>query len=173
MGTTEEVFRTEIKNTTYATTKYTATYAHDLAPVVAAVLGTKLMTLIMVPVSKGLESMRAPSDEGDGDIETALAVAVAEVLVSLEEPEVMATLAVELAERARLHSGGLSRWLKMILVNTTADPIRILGDGAQATRGNPQSVVTHYDTHFGAGFRGLYEALSVALWVLRINLGEA
>lgn len=181
MGTTDKKYTKAWGRRTYTTTKFPADQAINLYAQVAPLLGPKLMSLIMVPVASAIEALRtAKPGEGDDPPEidlSGLAVSVMEVMVSLEEPQVLGPLVSDFLERAAdlpKERGGLAGLLKYVFHYTTCYPITIAEgmEGGDQSKGG-ESIVTHYNTHFGPSMQSVREQIEVAIWILRLNLGKA
>lgn len=159
--------QTVIEGVTYTTETFPASEAFDLYAEVSAVIPEEVMTLIMLPVSQAVQKKRKGELEDGENIDAAINVSMQDLVVTLETPGIMAKIIKTVLQEAADVPGGISRLMKKVLRRTHGQPLRVAGfEGAG-------SVVTHFDTHFGADVAGMKEALAVCVWVLRLNLGAA
>lgn len=117
-------------------------YTYTVTPYPASVSVDLLPRLSRLLGEKGMQLLFAPTAE--------------ELAVIMAEPEVIAALVSSAMQRAGELPGGLSSFCKELLATTEVDRVRI-GDAE-----GKGSIVTHFDTHFAARLKHLFDVVTFA-----------
>lgn len=157
-------------NITYQCKTFPASEAYNLYADIGSVVPEKVLKLIMLPVSGLIEQKRKGKLEQGESIDKAIGVNMEGMVAMLETPGVIATIGKEIFREAADYPGGIAALMKKVLRQTTATPLRTGLKGGGDQIGDLQ---TNFDMHFDTSITGLFEALRICVWVVRVNLGGA